>query len=51
MTRNEFYRYKMAFRLDGKFNPIHYGEKLTQQYFVDAFIKSERDRIEWIRVS
>src|SRR5277367_6243736 len=31
------------------FNPLHFGEKLFQQYCVDTFIRIERDRIQWIK--
>ena len=33
----------------GFFNPLHYGEKLFQQYCVDSFIRIEKDRIRWIK--
>uniref|UniRef100_A0A914DU67 Helitron helicase-like domain-containing protein n=1 Tax=Acrobeloides nanus TaxID=290746 RepID=A0A914DU67_9BILA len=31
------------------FNPLHFGEKLFQQYCVNMFIRIERDRIQWIK--
>lgn len=33
------------------FNPLHFGEKLFQQYLVDSFVRVERDRIAWIKVN
>jgi hypothetical protein len=51
ITRLEWTRYKIATRLKGKFNPIIFGEKLFQQYLVDAYIRVERDRINWIKVN
>ena len=32
-----------------KFNALHFGGRLFQQYLVDTFIRVEQDRIQWIK--
>src|SRR3954452_16058430 len=38
-------------RIDGfsRFNPLHYGGKLFQQYLVYCYIRVEQDRLDWYR--
>jgi hypothetical protein len=43
-------RYRIRPR-NKKFTPILFGEKLTQQYVIDQFIRQESERIQWIKVS
>ena len=32
-----------------KFNALHFGGRLFQQYLVDTYVRVERDRIQWIK--
>ena len=43
----QFYSYRLAIRQS--FNPIHYGGKLFQQYIVDAYVKTEQNRLAFHR--
>ncbi len=49
VTHLQFYSYRLAVR--DTFNPIHYGGKLFQQYLVDAYVKMEGNRLEYIRMN
>ncbi|UYV69156.1 hypothetical protein LAZ67_6002606 [Cordylochernes scorpioides] len=42
-----FYSYRLAIRPG--FSPIHYGRRLFQQYVVDAYVKTEGNRLNYIR--
>ena len=39
----QFYSYRLAIRQN--FSGIHYGGKLFQQYIVDAYVKTEQNRL------
>lgn len=34
-----------------KFNALHFGGRLFQQYLVDTYIRVEQDRIQWIKAN
>ena len=44
IAQQPYYRYLAMIR-KGKFNPIHYGANLTQQFWVDSWTKSEQNRL------
>ena len=46
VTMLQFYTYRLAIRKD--FNPIHHSKKLFQQYLVDAYVKVESQRLDYI---
>ena len=48
VTRLNFVRYRIAIRGD-TFNPLIHGRCLFQQYLVDAFVKIERNRINYCK--
>jgi hypothetical protein len=43
----QFYSYRLAMRQG--FSPIHYAGKLFQQYIVDAYVKTEQNRLAFHR--
>jgi hypothetical protein len=43
----QFYSFRLAFR--EQFSLIDYGGKLTHQYIVDAYLKIEANRLNWIK--
>ena len=46
VTMLQFYTYRLAvWKL---FNPIHHCKKLFQQYLVDAYVKTESQRLDYI---
>jgi hypothetical protein len=47
VTQMEFYSYRLAMR--PSFSPLHHGGKLLQQYLVDAYVKTEGSRLDYIR--
>ena len=47
ITQLQYYIYRIAIRPD--FSPIHYGAKLFQQMLVDAYVKVEGARLDYIR--
>ncbi|XP_046632783.1 uncharacterized protein LOC124312311 [Daphnia pulicaria] len=47
VTQAEFYSSIMSIR--GDFNIVLSGGALTQQYFVDSYVKTEGNRIDWLR--
>ena len=47
LTMQQFYGFRLAIR--EQFSPIHRGEKLFQQYAVDAYVKTEGCRLYFIR--
>ncbi|UYV84546.1 hypothetical protein LAZ67_X002584 [Cordylochernes scorpioides] len=47
VTMLQFYSYRLAIR--SGFSPIHYGRRLFQQYVVDAYVKTEGNRLNYIR--
>jgi hypothetical protein len=47
LTMQEFYSFRLAFR--GGFSIIHRAGKLFQQYLVDAYIKIEGCRLQFLR--
>lgn len=49
-TELQFYSHRLTTRKD-VFNPILYGGKLLQQYVVDAYVKVEGHRLNFIRLN
>ena len=49
ITLLQFYSYRLAIR--PTFSAIHYAGKLFQQYVVDAYVKTEASRLDYIRRS
>jgi hypothetical protein len=49
ITMLQFYSYRLAIRKE--FNPILNAAKLTQQYIVDAYVKIEGNRLNYIRMN
>lgn len=49
VTMAQYYRYLFCRRGEPVFSPIHYGGKLFQQFLVDAYVKVEQDRLDFIR--
>ena len=47
ITIRDYYCYKFQMR-PGIFNPILHGKRLFQQFAVDAYIKIESNRLEYI---
>ncbi|XP_034936337.1 uncharacterized protein [Chelonus insularis] len=47
VTRNDYYKYQIAIR-DG-FNIFSMGRRLFQQWIVDAYVKVEKDRMNFFR--
>ena len=47
ITLLQFYSYRLAVRKT--FSAIHYAGKLFQQYVVDAYVKTEASRLDYIR--
>lgn len=47
VSQMEYYSYRLSIR--GSFNPILNAGKLTQQYFVDAYVKTEGNRLSFIQ--
>ena len=47
ITILQFYSYRLAVRKN--FSAIHYAGKLFQQYVVDAYVKTEASRLDYIR--
>uniref|UniRef100_A0A183G9U0 Helitron_like_N domain-containing protein n=1 Tax=Heligmosomoides polygyrus TaxID=6339 RepID=A0A183G9U0_HELPZ len=47
ITQMEYYRYHLSVRQE--FNPLLWGGKLFQQYIVDAFFRTEQNRLNYIR--
>ena len=47
VTMLQFYTYRLAIRR--QFSPIHYCRKLLQRYLVDAYVKTENQRLDYIR--
>ena len=43
----QYYSYHLAIRTT--FSAIHHGNKLFQQYLVDAYMKTEDTHLYWIR--
>lgn len=41
----------MMFERDNQFSPFVNARRLTQQFFVDAYLTVERSRIKWIRLN
>ena len=48
VSQKMFYCYRLAYRGD-PFSPLHYGRKLFQQYVVDAWVRTEANRLNWQR--
>ena len=49
VTLLQFYSYCLAVRKT--FSPIHYSGKFFQQYIVDAYVKTEAFRLDYMRKS
>ncbi len=49
----QYYCYRLAVRLndDTKFSGLHLGRKLFHQYIVDAYVKIEANRLNWIKMN
>lgn len=47
VTLLQFYSYRLAERED--FHPLFWGGKLFQQYVVDAYVKTEASRLDFLR--
>ena len=47
VTMLQFYSFRLAFRQ--QFSPLHTSSKLFQQYIVDAYVKTEANRLNFIR--
>ena len=47
VTMLQFYTYRLTIRKN--FNPIHHSKKLFQQYLVDAYVKVESQRLDYIQ--
>ncbi|UYV82699.1 hypothetical protein LAZ67_22000600 [Cordylochernes scorpioides] len=47
ITQMQYYEYRLSIR--DEFNPLLSAGKLTQQYFVDAYVKLESNRLQYIR--
>ena len=47
VTLLQYYSYRLAIR--SAFSPIHSAGKLFQQYLVDAYVKTEASRLDFIR--
>ncbi|UYV61908.1 K02A2.6-like [Cordylochernes scorpioides] len=47
VTMLQFYSYRLAIRPG--FPPIHYSRRIFQQYVVDAYVKTEGNRLNYIR--
>ena len=49
VTLLQFYSYRLAIREE--FSAIHRGGKLFQQYLVDAYVKTESNNLQYIRMN
>jgi hypothetical protein len=49
VTQMQYYGYRFATR--DQFNPLLNAGKLTQQYFVDAYVKTEANRLNYLRIN
>lgn len=49
MTQMQYYGYRLSIR-DG-FNQFLSAGKLTQQYIVDAYVKTEANRLNWVKTN
>ncbi|XP_074097634.1 uncharacterized protein LOC141526498 [Cotesia typhae] len=47
VTRADYYKYQLAIK--DYFNIFHMGRRLTQQWIVDAYVKIETDKLQYIR--
>ncbi|GBN61691.1 hypothetical protein AVEN_217227-1 [Araneus ventricosus] len=47
VTQLQFYAYRLAMRSD--FSILHHSGKLFQQYIVDAYVKTEGSRLNYLR--
>ena len=47
ISMREFYAYKLPIRVD--FNPVLESSRLTQQYVVDQWVKTEHQRLQYLR--
>jgi hypothetical protein len=49
VTQMQYYGYRLAIR--NEFNPLLNAGKLTQQFFVDAFVKTEANRLNYLKLN
>ena len=50
LTMLQFYSARLAYRpLEKDFSPLLYSGKLLHQYIVDAYVKVESNRINWVK--
>lgn len=49
VTMAQYYKNLFSRRNGPSFNPVHCGGKLFQQFLVDAYVKVEQDRLDFIR--
>ena len=47
VSQKMFYSYRLAYRED-PFSPLHFGRKLFQQYCVDAWVRTEANRLNFM---
>ena len=47
ISQLEFYSYRLAIRQE--FSALHLSGKLFQQYLVDSYVKTEQNRLMWVR--
>ena len=48
MSQRAYYRYRLHTR-SGQFSTLFYGERLFQQYVVDAWAACDQNKLDWIR--
>ena len=50
VSQKMFYSYRLAYRED-PFSPLHFGRKLFQQYCVDAWVRTEANRLNFMSMN
>ena len=50
VSQKMFYSYRLAYRED-PFSPLHFGRKLFQQYCVDAWVRTEANRLNFMNMN
>ena len=48
VSQSQFYSYRLSYR-EEPFSPLHFGRKLFQQYVVDAWVRTEANRLHYHR--
>ena len=49
LTILQYYSYRLAYRPNDKFSPLLYSGRLTQQYFLHAYVMMESNRMNFFR--